>query len=385
MKLWEKDIPHDEDASDFSAAKDKVLDNLLLRYDCISSIAHAKGLHKIGILTDEERDSIVLSLEGLLEMINEGSFRLSEEDEDCHSAIERHLTEVLGDVGKKIHTCRSRNDQVLCALRLYYMDQMEETSHRAIALITSLHDLLERCGQVEFPGHTHTRKAMPTSVKDWAMGYIACLKDSISCMDFVVKMLRSNPLGTGAGYGLPIETDRKYVARELGLSSIDVNGTYSQLSRAKHEKMMMSVLSATMYDLNRMASDIIFFSHPDIGYFVLDKALTTGSSIMPQKANPDVLEIIRGYFSAVLGNEMQVSSVAHNLISGYHRDLQLSKSTVFDTLEILERSLMMMCKVIDSLGVSEEKCKEGLTEDVYLTEKAYELVKQGVPFRTAYR
>jgi len=226
---------------------------------------------------------------------------------------------------------------------------------------------------------------MPTSVKEWATGYIACVKDSISHMDFVAKMLKSNPLGTGAGYGLPIETDRRFVARELGFGAIDVNGIYSQLSRAKHEKLIMSSLSAAMYDLNRMASDIILFTYPDIGYFTMDKSLTTGSSIMPQKTNPDVLEIIRGYYSRLVANEMQTASVAQNLISGYHRDLQLSKSTMFESFEIVERSMAMMSKVIGSLGVSKEKCGKALTEEIYLTERAYELVKEGVPFRIAYQ
>ncbi|HPR41258.1 MAG TPA: lyase family protein [Candidatus Methanofastidiosa archaeon] len=385
MKLWEKNIPHDEDASEFSAGKDKVQDDLLLPYDCKASIAHAKGLCKIGMLTDAETDEIVGVLEDIISAHAEGKFSLTDEDEDCHSAIERHLTERLGDVGRKIHTCRSRNDQVLCALRLYYIDSMDDISHSAINLITSLHDFLEKHGKTEFPGHTHTRKAMPTSVKDWAMGYIACVKDSIAIMDFLVKMLRSNPLGTGAGYGLPIETDRKFVARELGFGTIDVNGIYSQLSRTKHEKMIMCSLSAAMYDLNRMASDLILFTYPDIGYFVLDRSLTTGSSIMPQKTNPDVLEIIRGYYSVIQGYELQTSTLSQNLISGYHRDLQLSKSAIFESFGIVDRCLDMMAKVIDSLSVSPEKCKEALTDDIYLTMKAYELVKKGIPFRTAYQ
>ena len=385
MKLWEKDIPHDEDASEFSAAKDKVQDDLLLEYDCKASIAHAKGLGRIGIISEDEANGLVSALSELISLHKKGEFALSEEDEDCHSAIERFLTERLGDLGRRIHTCRSRNDQVLCALRLYYIDRIDEISHSAINLITSLHDFLEKHGQVEFPGHTHTRKAMPTSVKEWATGYIACVKDSISHMDFVAKMLKSNPLGTGAGYGLPIETDRRFVARELGFGAIDVNGIYSQLSRAKHEKLIMSSLSAAMYDLNRMASDIILFTYPDIGYFTMDKSLTTGSSIMPQKTNPDVLEIIRGYYSRLVANEMQTASVAQNLISGYHRDLQLSKSTMFESFEIVERSMAMMSKVIGSLGVSKEKCGKALTEEIYLTERAYELVKEGVPFRIAYQ
>lgn len=385
MKLWDKDIPHDEEASEFSAAKDKVLDVLLLPYDCKASIAHAKGLHRIGLLDEEEKDKIVGTLEVLIAKISDGSFTLSVDDEDCHSAIERYLTEDLGDIGRKIHTCRSRNDQVLCALRLYYIDQMEEISHKAIGLITSLHDFLERYGPIEFPGHTHTRKAMPTSVKDWSMGYIACIKDSISHMDFLVKMLKSNPLGTGAGYGLPIETDRRYVARELGFNAIDVNGIYSQISRSKHERMILSALSYMMYDLNRLSSDIVLFTYPDIGYFQLDKSLTTGSSIMPQKTNPDILEIIRGYYSIVLGNEMQVATLAQNLISGYHRDLQLSKSAIIDTFDIVEDSLSMMGKVVRKLSVSKESCSKALSEEIFLTKKAYELVKEGVPFRLAYK
>jgi len=385
MKLWEKDIPHDEEASEFSAAQDRVLDDILLPYDCRASMAHAKGLFRIGILSEKDSKGIVDALNELIKLHRIGEFKISEQDEDCHSAIERFLTERLGDVGRKIHTCRSRNDQILCALRLYYIDMVEEVTHSAISLITSLHNFLDKHGETAFPGHTHTRKAMPTTVKDWAMGYIACLKDSISFMDHVVKLLRSNPLGTGAGYGLPIETDRRYVARELGFNTVDVNGIYSQLSRTKHEKLVLSALAAAMYDLNRMASDIILFTYPDLGYFTMDRSLTTGSSIMPQKTNPDVLEIIRGYYSTILGYEVQSASLAQNLISGYHRDLQLSKSALIDAFEIVDSSLKMMSKVIGSLSVSEENCEKGLTEEIFLTEKAYELVRKGIPFRIAYQ
>ncbi len=385
MKLWQKDIPHDEEASSFATAGDRELDARLLPYDCDGSAAHAKGLCRIGILTEDERDALVSELSAIKAAALRGERVMDDEDEDCHSAIERVLTERLGEAGKKIHTCRSRNDQVLCALRLCYTDALAGIVDAATGAIAALEDLDGRQGTVAFAGHTHTRKAMPTSVHDWAMGYAAALRDSVSAVEFAGSLMRSNPLGTGAGYGLPIATDNAYVASELGFAKVDENGIYSQLSRTKHEKLLISALGAVMYDLNRLASDLILFTYPDLGYFALDKSVTTGSSIMPQKTNPDILEIIRGYYGVVVGLETQAATVAHNLISGYHRDTQLAKDAVFRALDITRDSLSMMRKAVVSLSVDEARCAASLSPEIFLTEKAYELVKKGVPFRTAYK
>lgn len=385
MKLWQKDIPHDDAASRFATSKDTSLDVILFPYDCEASIAHAKGLHEIGILTDEDLTRLASALKGMRIKALSGAVLMSPDDEDCHSAIERLLTMQLGEVGKKIHTCRSRNDQVLAALRLCYMDNIKSVEDRILEVIAALKRLSNEKGDIAFAGHTHTRKAMPTTVGDWADGYVAALADSLSAVEFVSKLLSSNPLGTGAGYGLPIKTDRELVAREAGFEKVDVNGIYSQLSRTKHEKMLLSAFSSVMFDLNRISADLILFTYPDLGYFILDKSITTGSSIMPQKTNPDVLEIIRGYYSVICGYEVQAASVAHNLISGYHRDMQLSKDAVLAAFDIVGSSLEMMTKSLDSLGVDEKKCAQSLSEEIFLTEKAYELVKNGVAFREAYR
>ncbi|MHC1609692.1 MAG: lyase family protein [Candidatus Methanofastidiosia archaeon] len=385
MKLWQKDVPHDEVASNFASSSDRDLDMRLLPFDCKASIAHARSLHKIGILGSEELAAIKGALTDLLSLVEKGEFTISEEDEDCHSAIERYLTEKLGDTGRKIHTCRSRNDQVLCALRLCYISEIEGIVNAALDVIAMLKKLIAEKGDVAFAGHTHTRKAMPTTIKDWAEGYVASICDSISSLEFVAKIISSNPLGTGAGYGLPIQTDRRFVADELSFRSVDVNGIYSQLSRTKHDKMLLSSLNAFMYDLNRLSSDIILFSYPDMGYFKIEKSMTTGSSIMPQKTNPDVLEVVRGYYAVISGYETQVAALAHNLISGYHRDLQLSKGAVFNSFDIVLSSLSIMEKVLATLDVCEDACKKSLSPEVFLTEKAYDLVKKGVPFRAAYR
>lgn len=385
MKLWDKDVPHDDAATAFAAAGDSKLDERLLPYDCSASMAHAKGLCAAGIIDSKELEALTDALADLRERALAGTFTLTPDDEDCHSAIERFLVERLGDTGRKIHTCRSRNDQVLCALRLYYIDELHHIVDATLDLIGALNDLARSYGDITFAGHTHTRKAMPTTVRDWAQGYVGALTDSVITIEGVLRLIRSNPLGTGAGYGLPIHTDRQLVAEELGLPSVDVNGIYSQLSRSKHEKLMLSGLSSVMYDLNRLASDLILFSYPDLGFFVIDTSMTTGSSIMPQKTNPDVLEVIRSYYSVILGNEMQVATVTHNLISGYHRDVQLTKGVVFSSLDIVSSSVAMMERVVSTLSVSREACEASLSEEIFLTEKAYELVKQGVPFRTAYQ
>jgi argininosuccinate lyase len=274
---------------------------------------------------------------------------------------------------------------VLCALRLCYTEAIAGIVAAAKDAIAALGELDSRHGSVPFAGHTHTRKAMPTTVHDWARGYMAALADSMESVEFAGSLMSSNPLGTGAGYGLPIATDNEYVASELGFSKVDENGIYSQLSRTKHEKILLSALGSVMYDLNRLSSDLILFTYPDLGYFVLDKSVTTGSSIMPQKTNPDILEIIRGYYGVMVGLETQAATVAHNLISGYHRDTQLAKEAVFKALDITAGSLAMMRKAILSLSVDEARCAASLSPEIFLTEKAYELVKRGVPFRTAYK
>ncbi len=385
MKLWQKETPIDQQIETFTVGNDYILDFKLVPYDCLASQAHAKMLAKIGILTEEESARLVLELDKIAEQAKAGIFKILPEQEDCHTAIENRLVEKLGELGKKIHTARSRNDQVLTALRLYYKDALESCQESVTALSTSIERFVQKYGQIALPGYTHTRKAMPSSITMWGGAFVAAMQDNLSLVDASMNMIDQCPLGTAAGYGVPLEIDREFTASELGFGRVQENPVYAQLSRGKLEATMLHTQSQIMLDLNRFASDLIFFSMPEIGYFSLPTDLCTGSSIMPQKQNPDVLELVRAKYHSVFACEMQLRTTTANLISGYHRDLQLTKEPTMKGLEITNSSLAIVTLVFERLSVDETKCKEGLTEEVFATEEVYRLVAEGAPFREAYR
>lgn len=385
MKLWKKQTEPDPEIERFTVGDDPLLDLRLVRYDCIASIAHAKMLGRIKILSAEEVRKLTEELNAIIALADEGKFRIPREIEDCHTAIENRLTERFGELGKKIHTARSRNDQVLAALRLFYMDELHWIEEAAQALSRALGSLAERSGEVRLPGYTHTRKAMVSSVALWADGFREWFEDDARLLDFVRSLVDQSPLGTGAGYGVPLDVDRPFTAKEAGFSRVQNNPVYVQLSRAKFEATLVHALGQLMLGLNRMSADLIFFSMPEIGFFILPEAFCTGSSIMPQKKNPDVLELVRAKYHEVLGREMQIKTATANLISGYHRDLQLTKKPVMEAIDITRDSLSVMAKVIAAVEVDATACSKGLTEEVFATERVYDLVKKGVPFRDAYR
>jgi argininosuccinate lyase len=385
MKLWEKNTPLDPRIEAYTVGDDPDLDIRLIRYDCQASLAHARMLEKIGLLTSDEVSRLETGLNEIIAANRKGEFKIRQEDEDCHTAIENYLTEILGDLGKKIHTARSRNDQVLAALRLYYKDEIIHCENGVHNLLYALQNLSTRDGKIQLPGYTHTRKAMVSSVELWAGGFSECLSDNLMLLTVSRDLIDQSPLGSGAGYGIPLEIDREFVAEAAGFSQIQQVPTTVQLSRGKLESTLVHTMTQIMIDLNRIACDLILFTEPTFGYFSLPVAFCTGSSIMPQKRNPDVLELVRAYYHRVLAAEFQLKSQISNLISGYHRDLQLTKKPVMESLDITIKSLEIMTLVIDNLKVDEARCLAGLTPEIFATEKVYELVKQGVPFREAYR
>lgn len=384
-KLWDKGYHLDERVEAFTVGEDYVLDRRLVKYDCLASIAHAKMLARIGILEEKEAERLVDELNRIIQLDKEGDFGISREQEDCHTAIENHLTERLGELGEKIHTARSRNDQVLGALRLYYKDELAECKELIDGLVETIERFVEDHGRIELPGYTHTRKAMPSSIGLWGESFIESMRDNLRLLDAAVGLVDQSPLGTGAGYGVPMDVDRAYTAELLGFDRVQENPIYVQHSRGKFESTILHALTQVMLDLNKMAADLIVFSMPELGYFELPEELSTGSSIMPQKHNPDVLELVRAKYHLVVSYELQVKSTVGNLPSGYNRDLQLTKGPTMRGLETTNQSLSVMALVFQKLGVDEEGCVAGLTEDAYATEKVYELVKNGVPFREAYR
>lgn len=384
MKLWEKRFLLNEQIEAFTVGNDFILDQKLVKYDCIGSIAHVKMLNKIGLLTPEESEKLIMVLYEIIKLNGNDAFIITQEQEDCHTAIENYLVEKLGDIGKKVHTGRSRNDQVLTVLRLYYKDEIEKVTQLIDELIQILKSFNEKFGHIEMPGYSHMQKAMPSSISLWVESFIESMNDNTTLLFDIKKLIDQSPLGTGAGYGLPIKVDRKMTAELLGFSKIQNNPIYVQNSRGKFEASILHVLGNIMFDVNKMASDLMLFSTVEFGYFKLPSEFCTGSSIMPNKKNPDVLEILRAKYYKVLSYEFQIKTIIGNLISGYNRDLQLTKEPIINGFEITKNALEIMKIVMEKTEVDAIKCKQSMTPELYATKKVYDLVKEGVAFRDAH-
>ncbi|MGB9789511.1 MAG: argininosuccinate lyase [Thermotoga caldifontis] len=384
-KLWEKGYSLDPLVEQFTVGKDFLTDMRLIRYDVIASMAHAEMLARVGYLSREEFEELKVALEKLLKLIETGQFSISPSEEDCHTAIENFLVREVGDAAKKIHTARSRNDQVLTALRILYKDQIREVEQLIQQLQKQLKLFSSKFGKIRFAGFTHTRKAMPTDFKTWSMALYDALSDDIKLLKVILELIDRCPLGTGAGYGIPAKIDRRFTATRLGFRKVQKNPIHTQLSRGKYEFLLLHALSQISFDLNRFASDIIFFSLPEIGYLVLPEELCTGSSLMPHKLNPDPLELVRAYHNRIVARQMECVMIVDNLITGYHRDMQLLKEIVLESFDIVRQLLLVMGLVFGKLKVNRKKCEESLTEEVLSTEKVYKLVEQGTPFRDAYK
>ncbi|MDE1822991.1 MAG: argininosuccinate lyase [Candidatus Micrarchaeota archaeon] len=385
MKLWDKGYGIDRGIEEFTTGNDYILDRKLLKYDCKASIAHAKMLGKIGVLSDAEVKKLVSGLNQIIELDKKGKFEIKKEDEDCHTAIENYLTSKLGAVGKKIHTARSRNDQVAVALRLYYKDELKTCQTLASAFIKSLKAFSKKYGNIVMPGYTHTRKAMPSSAGMWTAAFIESMEDNVKQLKDVYSLIDQSPLGTGAGYGVPMKVDRQFTAKELGFAKVQESPIYVQNSRGKFEAAIVHALSMLMLDLNKMSQDLIMFSMPEFGYFIMPKEFTTGSSMMPHKRNPDALELLRASYHVVNSYEFQIKGIVSNLISGYNKDFQLTKEPTMKSFEIAEQSMVIASTLMNGIKVDKEACKKAMTEELFATQQAYLLVKKGVPFRDAYK
>lgn len=378
-KIWQGNV--DKKIEKFTVGGDYLLDKKLLKYDCKASIAHAKMLLKIGILNSEEFKKLEKELESVISLGDKFPIKL--EDEDCHTAIENYLVSKLGELGKKIHTARSRNDQVVAAIKLYEKESLFKVVKLIEGLILALEELSKN--DAPLPGYTHMQKAMPYSVKLWAKTFVESLDDDLELVKGALKIIDKNPLGSAAGFGVPLKIDKDVTKEELGFKENYSASLYVQNSRGKHEGIILNAISNVMFTLNKLASDLILFSMQEFGFFSLPKEFTTGSSIMPQKKNPDVLELVRAKYSIVLGYEMQIKNLIGNLISGYNRDLQLTKEPLMKSVEIVSESLDIMSLVVKGLEVNKDNCKKAMTSDLAATKKVYDLVKEGKSFREAYK
>ncbi len=386
MKLWDKGYRLDPEVERYTVGNDHRLDLGLVEYDCRASIAHAAALRSAGILSEAERRKLARALRGIIALHRRGKFRIRPEDEDGQTAIEAFLVSALGDLGKKIHTARSRNDQVVVALRLYSRERLYQVQRLIDVCTRALRRRARGLKSSTVPGYTHARKAMPTSFGAWMEANAASMEDNKILIGAALKLLDQNPLGSGAGYGIPVfAIDRLQTARDLGFARVQQCPVYVQNSRGKFEAVVVSALSNVMFDVNKMCSDLILFSMDEFGFVRLPRNMCTGSSIMPQKLNPDLLEIARAQYHAVIANEFRIKGTIGNLMSGYHRDLQLTKQPLMESFEIVESTLPVMTRVIERIEIDVQNCARACTPDIYATEEAYRLVQSGMPFRDAYR
>ena len=385
MKLWQKNFKLNKAVEDFTVGNDCLLDKKLIKFDCIASVAHAKMLCKIKALNKTELNQVIKALNEILELNAKGKFKIKKEDEDCHTAIENFLTKKLGKTGKKIHLGRSRNDQVLAALRLYYKEEIDSVFKLSDELIKEMVLFNGKYGKIKMPGYTHMQKAMPSSVGLWIQAFIDSMKDNKKLIYCVQELLDQSPLGSGAGYGVPLKVDKKFTAKLLGFKKVQMNPLYVQNSRGKFEASFLHSLNQIMFDLNKLGSDLLFFSLEGLNYFELDAEICTGSSIMPHKKNPDVLEILRAKYSENLACEFQVKTLVSNLVSGYNRDFQLTKEPVFKATENAMECLKVMQLVLKKIKVNKLACEKGISEEMHSVEKCIGLVKKGIPFRDAYK
>ena len=384
--LWQKDVRVADWVTRFTVGDDYRWDTLLLPYDIEGTRVQAWSLARIGILTKHELRDVEAALLDMERIVAAGEIGVRPEDEDCHTVIERYLTERLGDVGKKIHTGRSRNDQVLVALRLFLRDQVRESARKAADVARVLCGFGERYDRLLMPGYTHLQRAMPATVGLWAMGYAELLAADVDAMRHAFDQVNVSPLGSAAGYGVPyLELPRDDAAERLRFDGVQTHVTAVQLSRGKLELHVVHALVQAAATLNRLASDLVLFNTAEFGFVALPAEYCTGSSIMPQKQNPDVLELARASYHRLVAEMHVLLTLPANLPSGYHRDLQLTKEAAMRAALLSGDLLTAMQNLLPGVRFDEERLRAAATPELYATAHALELVQQGVPFREAYR
>lgn len=384
-RLWEKGLPLDARVLRYTAGEDHKLDARLLAYDVKASIAHAEMLHEQDLLAAEDCRRICAGLTQLGDEFAAGTWQIRLEDEDAHTALESRLIERIGDAGGRLHLGRSRNDQVLTALRLYLLDACSSVQHSIDGLCKSLDQLIARQGEVALPGYTHMQPAMPSSVALWGGGFLEAFADAVAGIEASRRRLRKNPLGSAAGYGTPgLALNRDATTEKLGFAATQNPVTAVQLSRGKAESGLVFELTLLLTDLGRLASDLLLFYTQEFAYISLAADITTGSSIMPQKRNPDVLELIRASSATAQACLDECLMLTAKLPSGYQRDLQRLKSPVFRAIDLCIDSVDIMSHLLSGLEFRVENIHLG--DELNAAEEANHLVtREGIPFREAYR
>jgi len=385
-KLWSKGQPLDALVESYTVGDDPRLDRRLLPHDLAASAAHARMLASIGILNESELAELTAALTSIQTEFDSGRFTIEQADEDVHTAIERFLTERLGDVGKKIHTGRSRNDQVLVALALWQRQAVSDARDALADTAAAFEAFATRHEDTPLPGYTHLQRAMPSTVGRWAAAWAYQLRNNGSLLDAASAQVARSPLGSAAGYGLPdvLGGDPAMTAEDLGFEGPIEPPEAAQIGRGKPEATLLFAMTNIARDLGRWAWDLCLYVTTEFGFFALPTEFTTGSSIMPQKRNPDVLELTRARAGVVQAALQEVMAISTSLPSGYHRDLQLLKGPTFRGTDCTMEMLAIAEHVMGGLQVDEGACRAAMSEELFATEEAYRLVRQGVPFREAY-
>ena len=385
MKLWQKNIESLKEVEHFTVGRDREFDLLLAPFDVLGNIAHAKMLATVGLLTKEEAEKLVEELKEIYKNIQHSTFNIQHDVEDVHSQIEFLLTEKLGDVGKKIHSARSRNDQVLVDIKLFLRSEIEKTVNRVQSFFELLIEKSEKYKEYLLPGYTHLQLAMPSSFGLWFGAYAESLVDDTIILKAAYDIINKNPLGSAAGYGSSFPINRTLTTKLLGFSDLNYNVVYAQMGRGKAERIVAGALASVADTLSKLSMDACLFLNQNFGFISFPAELTTGSSIMPHKKNPDVFELIRSHCNRIKALPNEIMMMTTNLPSGYHRDLQLLKEHLFPAFETLRTCIDMAGLMLSNIEIKKDILADEKYKYLFSVEEVNKLVLQGMPFRDAYK
>ncbi|MDE6266194.1 MAG: argininosuccinate lyase [Muribaculaceae bacterium] len=383
-KIWEKDTVVDGDVESYTVGRDREMDLFLAPYDVLGSMAHITMLESIELLSADELETLINALRGIYAQTQNGTFTIEEGVEDVHSQVELILTRQLGDMGKKIHSGRSRNDQVLVDLKLFIRAEIENLVKNISTLIDTLVDLSGKYASVIIPGYTHLQVAMPSSIGLWLGAYAESLVDDLMLLQAAYRIANRNPLGSAAGYGSSFPLDRQMTTDLLGFESMNFNVVYAQMGRGKTERIVAQAISSVAATIGKLAFDACMFSSQNFGFIKLPDEYTTGSSIMPHKKNPDVFELTRAKCNRLQALPMEITLITNNLPTGYFRDLQLVKENFLPAFGEINSILSMVDRMLKGMKVNSHAAEDPRYDMMYSVETVNRMVQEGVPFRDAY-
>lgn len=385
MKLWDKGAPVDAIMEAFTVGADRDVDVRLARWDVVGSIAHANMLSSVGLLTPEEAETLVAALSSLLEKIDTDGFVIEDGVEDVHSQVEKILTSQLGDLGKKIHVGRSRNDQVAVDMKMFMRHELRQIRAQVLDLVNVLLVQAEQHQHLLLPGYTHYQVAMPSSFGLWFGGYAEALLEDVRVIDMAIDAANANPLGSAAGYGSNMPLDREQTTKALNFDRVHVTSTFAQMSRGRTEKLAAVAIGQVASTLNRFAADVVMYMSQNFGFVSLPDAFTTGSSIMPHKKNPDIFEVLRARCNRLQSVSNEFALMLSNMPSGYHRDLQFTKDRIINAIDEMGLCLAVSIHVVPHLQPADNIMSNDLYRYAFSVDAVNALVLKGMPFRDAYR